>query len=145
MALKTQGRDKKMKTKTLKQVVQFKASPREIFEMLVDAKKHSRFTGSAVKISRKVGDAFSAYDGYIEGRNLEIVPGKKIVQSWRGSDFPEGHYSVACFELKPKNGGTELTFTQNDVPAALFADIQKGWKDYYWEPMKQFLAGIFQV
>ena len=77
--------------------------------------------------------------GYAEGVNLELVPDKKIVQSWRAEDWPEGHYSQATFVLKEVGGGTELTFTQTDVPEEFVKDIAQGWQDYYWAPMKEML------
>jgi len=89
-----------MKTKTIRQSVTFKASPHAVYETLMDSRKHTRFTGAKAKISRKVNGGFTTYDGYIEGVHLDLVPGKKIVQSWRGSDWPEGHFSKATFSLK---------------------------------------------
>ena len=59
-----------MKIKTLRQKATFKASPHAVYESIMDAKKHAFFTQSKVKITKKVGDKFSAYDGYIEGVNL---------------------------------------------------------------------------
>ncbi len=103
-------------SKTIRQTATFKASPHEVYETLMDAKKHAEFTGGEAKISRKVGGKFTIYDGEIEGENLELVPDKKIVQTWRYSDWPEGHYSTATFSLEEVDGGTRLTFTQTDVP-----------------------------
>ena len=105
-----------METRTIKQSVTIKASPHDVYEALMDSKKHAKFTGGKATISRKVGGKFSAFDGYAEGVNLELVPDKKIVQSWRASDWPEGHYSKATFALKAVAGGTKLTFTQTGVP-----------------------------
>ncbi|MFC2019030.1 SRPBCC domain-containing protein [Chloroflexota bacterium] len=82
---------------------------------------------------------FSAYDGYNEGINLELVPDRKIVQSWRGSDWPEGHYSRTTFSLDEAGGVTHLTFIQTDVPEEFYHDIYQGWHDYYWKPMKDML------
>jgi activator of HSP90 ATPase len=128
-----------MKTKTIRQSVTIKASPHDVYEALMDPKKHSMFTGSEVQISRNVGSKFSVYGGDIEGVNLELVPDQKIVQSWRYSDWPEGHYSKATFSLKEVPGGTSLAFTQTRVPEESYYDISQGWHDYYWEPMKEML------
>ena len=128
-----------METKTVKQTVTFKASPHDVYEALMDSKKHARFTGGKASISRKVGGKFSVFDGYSEGTNLELIPDKKIVQSWRASDWEEGHYSRATFSLKEVENGTRLTFTQTRVPEEQYDDISQGWRDYYWEPMKQML------
>ena len=125
-----------MHVKTIRQSVTFTASPHEVYEALMDSKKHSEFTGSQVSISRQTGGKFSVYGGDIEGVNLELVPDKKIVQSWRCSDWPEGHYSKATFSLKEISIGTRLTFSQTGVPEEFYNDIRQGWHDYYWEPMK---------
>jgi activator of HSP90 ATPase len=67
------------------------------------------------------------------------VPDQKIVQSWRYSDWPEGHYSKVTFSLEKVAGGTRLTFTQTGVPEERYEDIAQGWRDYYWGPMKEML------
>ena len=129
-----------MKTKSIKQTTQFKAPPHQVYEMLMDSKKHGQFTGGKAKISRKVGGKFSVYDDYAEGKNLALVPDKKIVQSWRASDWPEGHYSKVTFALSNNKAGTKLTFTQTGVPSEFFADIKQGWIDFYWNPLKELLG-----
>lgn len=126
-----------MKTKTIKQTASFNASPEEIYEALMDSRQHSKFTGGKASISRKEGGNFSAYDGYCSGKNLELIPGKKIVQSWRANEWEEGHYSKATFSLGKTKTGTRLTFTQSGVPVQHYEAIKKGWIDYYWTPMKQ--------
>ena len=128
-----------MRTKTIRQSVTFKASPHDVYEALMDSKKHSEFTASKVSISRKVGGKFSVYGGEIEGVNLVLVPNQKIVQSWRYSDWPKGHYSQATFSLREISTGTRLTFTQTGVPEEFYNDIGQGWRDYYWGPMKEML------
>jgi activator of HSP90 ATPase len=128
--------------KVIKQKVILKTTPHEVYEMLMDSKKHSVFTGDTAKISRKVGGKFSAFSGYAEGTNLELVEDKLIVQEWRASDWPEGHYSKATFSLKKAKTGTELTFTQTDVPEDQYTSISSGWKDYYWTTMKEYIRGL---
>ena len=125
--------------KNIRQTVTFKASPHEVYEALMDEKKHAVFIGSDARISRKVGGKFVIYEGDIDGKNLELVPDKKIVQSWRYSDWPEGHYSTITFAFEAVDKGTRLTFTQTGVPEDKYEDIKQGWKDYYWQPMKQML------
>ena len=128
-----------METRKIKQSVTFKASPHDVYEALMDSKKHAKFTGGKASISREVGGKFSAFDGYAEGVNLQLVPDKKIVQSWRASDWPEGHYSEVTFLFKESEGGTNLTFSQTGVPEEQYDDVSQGWRDYYWAPMKEML------
>jgi activator of HSP90 ATPase len=128
-----------MKTRTIRQSVTFQVNPHEVYEALMDSRKHAKFTGERARISRRIGGRFIAYNGYIEGANLNLAADKRIVQSWRGSDWPKNHYSRATFSLKKVKNGTRLTFTQRGVPDQYYHDIRQGWRDYYWKPMKEML------
>lgn len=131
-----------MKTKTITQIVFFDTSPEEVYNALMDSAKHSQFTGGKANISQEVGGAFSAWDGYIDGINKELIPGKKIVQTWRAEEdsWPRDHYSKVIYSLKSENEKTKLEFTHKGVPEDCFKSIEKGWKDFYWEPMKKIFA-----
>jgi len=128
-----------MKTRTIRQQVTIKASPHDVYEALMDEKKHGKFTQSETRISRRVGGRLSSGDGYIDGVNLELKPDSKIVQSWHASDWPAGHYSRVTFALAPVKGGTRLSFSHSGVPEEYAEDISRGWRDYYWQPMKEML------
>jgi hypothetical protein len=55
-----------MNTKTIKQsVVINNANPHEIYELLMNSKKHTELVNSKSTISPKVGGKFKIYDGYI--------------------------------------------------------------------------------
>ena len=115
-----------MKTKNIQQSVIIKATPREVYEALMDSRKHSRFTGARARMSRKIGGKFTAFGNYIQGINLDLVSNKRIVQAWRGSDWPKGHYSLATFSLEGIKGGTRLVFTQIGVPDREYKGINQG-------------------
>ena len=72
----------KLKTTTIIQKVVIPASPEEVYDAFMDARKHSEFTGSEATCDPTVGGKFTAWDGYISGRNLELEKGKRIVQEW---------------------------------------------------------------
>jgi Activator of HSP90 ATPase len=126
-------------SKPIKQTITFKVSPHDVYEALMDSKKHAAFTGGKASISRKVGGKYSAYDNYITGKNLELVPDKKIIQSWRAVDWAEGVFSTITFTLTPIPEGTRLDFTHEDVPEGTEEEFIQGWIDNYWEPMKVYL------
>jgi len=128
-----------LKTRNIRQTVTFRAAPKDVYEALMDSRTHARFTGAKASISRKVGGKISAYDGYVSGTNLELVENRKIVQSWRAGDWPEGHESRVAFTLAKVPGGTRLTFAHSGVPDAQYASIKEGWIEFYWEPMKKLL------
>ncbi|MGZ3648210.1 MAG: SRPBCC domain-containing protein [Syntrophales bacterium] len=128
-----------MRTRTIRQSVTFRTTSHDVYETLMDSRKHAKFSGEKASISRKVGGKFTCYGGYIEGINLDLKPDKKIVQSWRGSDWPDAHYSKVTFSLMKVKGGTRLTFTQSGIPDQYYKDINQGWRDYYWKKMKAML------
>jgi activator of HSP90 ATPase len=125
-----------LKTKTIKQVILFQLTPHELYEMILDPKKHLEFTGAKAKIDRKVHGKFSVWDGYITGENIKLEKDKKIVQRWTCSDLPEGYYTEVAFEFKKAKEGTQLIFTQTKVPLENYKELVQGWKDYYWKPIK---------
>jgi activator of HSP90 ATPase len=128
-----------MKTRTIRQTISFHASAHEVYEMLMDEKKHALITGGSARISRETGGTFETNDGYSDGTNTELVQDEKIVQTWRASDWPDDHYSTLAITLTPVSSGTKLSFVQAGVPADQYEEISQGWYDYYWNPMKAAL------
>jgi len=125
--------------KTIRQTVTFNAGPRAVYEALMDSRRHAKFTGAPAKISPKPGGRFTAYGSYISGVNLELVPGRKIVQFWRSQGWPPHHYSTVTYELTKVKGGTRLRFTQEGVPNDDVKDKTSGWVTHYWQPLKALL------
>ncbi len=124
---------------TINQEVTFAASPARVYRTLMDSKEHAAFTGAPAEISREEGGAISAHGGYISGRNVSLIADRRIVQAWRGKDWPEGHYSIARFELSADGDKTRLVFTQEGVPEQVAKHIDEGWKKMYWEPLHKYL------
>jgi activator of HSP90 ATPase len=125
--------------KMISQKIIIAASPEEAYDAYMDEKKHSEFTGSDAKIDPKVGGRFTAWDGYIKGKNIELVRGRKIVQEWATSEWP-GDYPPSRLELsfsKVKTG-TEIAMEHSGVPVDEADEIEQGWIDFYWEPLKTY-------
>ena len=124
--------------KTIRQTVHISAKPQEVYEVFVDAKKHGEFTGAKVKFDAKVGGKFDIWGGELTGENVEFVKGKKIVQKWRASDWPEGHFSDLTINLESENDETRLVLVQEYVPDDKADEIDDGWHEYYWKPMNEY-------
>ena len=90
-------------------------------------------------ISREAGGAFSAFDGYITGRNVELVPNQRIVQAWRAGSWDAGVYSIVRFELKPQGSGTRLIMDHDGFPEGARESLESGWKEHYWQPLSKYL------
>jgi len=131
---------KKTPTKNIKQVVEFKATPHELYEMLMDSKKHAKFTGEKAKMSKKIGGKFTAYGSYITGKNLKLIPDRLIVQEWHMKGWPEGHVSKVMYLFTKTKSGTKLTFGHTKVPTSSYKGINSGWKSSYWDRMEMELG-----
>ncbi len=81
----------KLEQTIIKQKAVIPAEPEEVYEAFMDAKRHSEFTGSEATCDARVGGSFTAWDGYISGKNIELEKEKKIVQQWIMTDWPEGY------------------------------------------------------
>ena len=128
-----------MKGKTIRQTVTVAATPDEVYQAFIDQKKHSKFTGSKATFDPTVGGEFTAWDGYISGKNLELKDGKRIVQEWQTTEWPKG-FPPSRLELtfRKTKGGTEISMAHSGVPAEQAEDIAQGWNEFYWEPLKKF-------
>jgi activator of HSP90 ATPase len=126
-------------TKTIRQRQFIPAKPVDVYDAFLDAKKHAAFTGSKASCSARVGGRFTAWDGYISGKNLKLEKGKRIMQEWRTTEWPRG-YPPSILELtfREIKGGTELTMIHSRVPAEQTASYKQGWIDAYWKPLKQY-------
>jgi len=120
--------------------VEFSVNPTEVYEAYLDSRRHSRFTGQSAKMSRKEGGRFTAGDDYISGTNVELVPGKRIVQAWRASEWPDGVYSVLRLELKSKGKGTRMVVDHVGIPDKFRDGVDQGWYEFYWNPMKTYFG-----
>ncbi|MGC1618747.1 MAG: SRPBCC domain-containing protein [Candidatus Acidiferrum sp.] len=132
--------------------VSFSAAPARVYDALTEAKQFNRvvqlsaamqsksISDKPVEISREVGGAFSAFGGYVTGRQIELVPGRRIVQAWRAGSWAPGAYSIARFELSPQGTGTKLEFEHAGFPQGDAEHLLAGWKGNYWEPLAKFLA-----
>jgi len=132
----------------------FKASRKRVYDALTDAAQFGRVvqlsaaiqgggmkTGAApVAISREPGGSFSAFGGYITGRQVELVPNERIVQVWRAGSWDAGSYSIARFVLVESGGETKIVFDHTGFPKGQAEHLAEGWRVNYWEPLAKFLG-----
>jgi activator of HSP90 ATPase len=117
------------------------ASPKRIYEILMDSKQHAEFTANGdAEISKEAGGAFFCHGGNVAGRNIELIPDRRIVQAWRVKNWPEGIYSIVKFELEPHGHQTRLVLDHTAVPVEHRDHTDQGWHIRYWEPLKSYLS-----
>ena len=115
--------------------------PARVFSAWVDAKEHARFTGAAATSAPRVGGRFTAWDGYIEGSYLELDPGRRLVMTWRTSEFPADH-GDSCLELRLTaiDGGTEIHLVHTGLPEGQGVRYESGWSEFYFQPLARYFA-----
>ena len=129
--------------KTIVQKVLFKnSSPKDLYGLYMNAKKHTKATGAPAQITNEEGADFSAHGGYITGENLKLVKDSLIVQHWRAKDWNIADpYSVFMLYFEPRGHHTTLHVVHANVPDEHADGIEKGWYTFYWHPWKAYLAG----
>lgn len=125
------------------QSIKLPASPEELYRTIVDSKLHTAMTGVPAKISNKVGAKWRAFGGSISGRNLMLVPGKMIVQSWRSTYFKKTDPdSVMTMTFTKVAGGTRIDLVHANVAAQDHKGVTNGWKQYYWDPWRTYIKNM---
>lgn len=114
------------------------ATAEQIYRAWLSSDGHTNMTGGTATITDKIGDRFTAWDGYIEGRNIELEPFNRILQSWRTSEFEE-HEEDSQVEilLNEIDKQTELILIHTNVPES-GEHYKKGWDEHYFQPMKDY-------
>jgi len=132
-----------LKTDSLKVSAVIPAPPEAVFAAWLSNKEHGAMTNTpAAHISARAGGKFTAGGGYMWGTTLELDPPKRIVQTWRTTEFPdEAPDSRLEVILQEAKGGTRITIIQTEIPAGQGSSYRQGWIDYYFRPMKLYFAG----
>lgn len=119
-------------------IVKFDQTPKRLYEAWLDSELHTAMTGAEASCSNEVGGVFSAWNGYIKGKNKSLIPNKEIVQAWRTTDFSEADEdSILMVRFNEHPDGCQLELIHQNIPK-VDADFESGWKKYYFEPMQKF-------
>jgi len=116
------------------------SSPKEVYQTLTDDDKFSTFTEAPANFDSTDGGVFSAFDGQITGRNIELIDNKMIVQAWRVTAWPSGIYSIVNIQLDAESDKTILTLDHTGYPDDFAKHLDDGWHKMYWAPLNQYLG-----
>ncbi|MBA3824083.1 MAG: SRPBCC domain-containing protein [Ktedonobacterales bacterium] len=119
------------------------ALPKRIYTAWLDSAEHSAMTGGSALMASEVGGQFTAWDGYIAGVNLELEPFRRIVQSWRTTDYSanDGDSQIeVLFEGTPDSMGTWVIIHHTQVPEEQTSYQEVGWQENYFDPMKDYFS-----
>lgn len=112
------------------------AAPEEVYIALTNPFTIKLWTNEDAVMSAVPGTEFSIMDGSIEGKNLEFVENKKIVQEWYFGEQPSP--SIVTIKLHPHKEGTSVELQHTNIPDEAFAEIKSGWDTVYFGCLAEF-------
>lgn len=121
------------------QTLTINASVDKVYEALTDQKHFAAFTDAPADCLTEAGAVFSLFGGHIEGFNLQLVPGKRLVQAWRAARWDDGVYSIVRFDLEKDGDKTVINFEHSAVPDNEMNHLEAGWHKMYWVPLNTYL------
>lgn len=118
------------------------ASAEQVCRAWLDSAEHSAFTSSPAVITRDGEGEFTAWDGYISGRTLEVETPNRLLQFWRTTEFP-AHSPDSRLEIliEDVDEGVRLTLIHTGIPSGQGEHYRQGWEDYYFQPMRDYFSG----
>jgi uncharacterized protein YndB with AHSA1/START domain len=130
-----------MKKEALRVSTTIPAAPTTLYLAWLSAEQHSAMTGGAAKIDPQVGGKVSAWNGYITGKLVILDLGRRIVMSWRTTDFPrDAADSRVEIHFEALGGSTRLTILHTDIPEGQGEKYRTGWNEHYFTPMRTFFS-----
>jgi activator of HSP90 ATPase len=127
---------------SIHQEVRLDATRERVYTTLTDAGEFAEMTGTPpVTLTAEEGAPFSLFGGMITGRNIEVVPDRRLVQAWRAGPWPEGVYSVVRFQIDDDgDAASRIVLDHTGFPEGEHDHLAAGWASNYWEPLKGFLT-----
>jgi activator of HSP90 ATPase len=117
------------------------ASPQSVYDAWLNSEQHSEMTQAPASASTEVAGIFTAHDGYINGINIELENGRRILQMWRTSEFegtdPDSSVDITLEKLPD---GTLLTLKHWNIPDGQAEEYESGWQDFYFTPMQEYFS-----
>jgi activator of HSP90 ATPase len=122
-------------------VTRLPATPEDVYDAWLSSLRHTAMTGAPATSEARVGATHTAWDGYISGEHVELEPSRRIVQTWRTTEFPEGAPdSLLEIVFVREGAGTRLTLIQNGIPDGQGEMYHEGWQSHYFAPMRVYFA-----
>lgn len=119
-----------------RETIEFKCTADEIYSVFLDKHKLEAFTRGPVEMEARVGGRFSLFDSNVSGVISQLIANESLQLQWRFKSWPCEHFSQVSLLFLQKNDCTAVTLTQTGIPANDYERTMQGWKNYYWESIK---------
>ncbi|WP_018345149.1 SRPBCC domain-containing protein [Cytophaga aurantiaca] len=115
------------------------APPEDVYLALTVPTTILLWTGEDAVMSTVPGSEFSLWGGSIEGKNIEFVEGKKIVQEWYFGEQEEP--SIVTIILHADKESTSAELRHTNIPDEAYEDMVEGWNGPYFGALQEFYEG----
>ncbi|MFN8249631.1 MAG: SRPBCC family protein [Ferruginibacter sp.] len=122
--------------KDYKKYYTISAPPEDVYNALTNEATIQLWTGEEAVMPLEPGAEFSLWEGSICGKNIEFVPGKKIVQEWYFGD--QEPPSIVTIILHAAKNGTSAELRHTNIPEEDFDNITEGWDQNYFGSLIDF-------
>lgn len=113
-------------------------APKEVvWSALTDPKHIEEWSNAPATMDDQEGTSFKLWNGDVHGKNIEVMAPDELVQEWYGGKWEKP--STVTLTLSTSNGKTTVHLLQEDIPEDEFESIEDGWKEYYFEPLKEYV------
>lgn len=130
-----------MKKEALRVTSTIPVAPTTLYFAWIDSDHHSAMTGATAKIEQTVGGKYSACNGYVTGKLVILDLGRRIVMSWRTSDFPrDAADSRVEVHFETLGSSTRLLILHTDIPEGQSEKYKALWNDTYITPMRAYFS-----
>jgi hypothetical protein len=130
-----------MKKEALRVTSTIPVAPTTLYFAWIDSGHHSSMTGQTAKIEPVVGAKYSACNGYVTGKLVILDLGRRIVMSWRTTDFPrdaaDSRVEVHFETLGPS---TRILILHTDIPEGQSEKYKALWNERYITPMRAYFS-----
>jgi uncharacterized protein YndB with AHSA1/START domain len=117
--------------------------PERVYSAWLDSGAHAAFTGASAKIDPTIGGKFAVLDGAVQGRTVELLPGRRIVQTWRAKEFPNGSRDSRLeIQFEGAEGSTRVTIMHSLLPPGLGERQKQNWIARYFQPMRSYFGRL---
>src|SRR3954447_21807927 len=130
-----------MKREALRVTSTIPVAPTTLYFAWIDSDHHSSMTGATAKLEPVVGAKYSACNGYVTGKLVILDLGRRIVMSWRTTDFPrdaaDSRVEVHFETLGPS---TRILILHTEIPEGQSEKYKALWNEKYITPMRAYFS-----
>lgn len=130
-----------MKKEALRVTSTIPVAPTTLYFAWIDSTHHSSMTGQAAKIDPVVGAKYSACNGYVTGKLVILDLGRRIVESWRTTDFPrDAADSRVEVHFETLGLSTRILILHTEIPEGQSEKYKALWNERYITPMRAYFS-----